>query len=249
MKKIGIIFAAYNCAETFNEFISPWNKFPFCKSICSIPFKNFPLKDNKETLEKIKKHFHENQIFTSDEPLLEAEARDKCLQYLLSNDELEFVWIVDSDEYYTEEEILRICDFIYRNRTAEWFSLNFKNYVFDGTVWIDGFCPPRIFRVKTLDGLAKINKFYFDNDINYKTFFTNQILDYKTLPSINTPKKIAHIKHMTWLHSNGQEKVEYQNKHFGGICSYKWNKKKKKLQFNNEYFRKYNKEKPELNKG
>jgi hypothetical protein len=40
---------------------------------------------------------------------------------------------------------------------------------------------------------------------------------------------------MTWLHSNGKEKYEYQIKHFGE-CSYEWNYETNKLEFNKDFF-------------
>jgi hypothetical protein len=105
-----------------------------------------------------------------------------------------------------------------------------NNYIFDGNEWVDDFCPPRIFK-NTFS--KKIKKFYWDNDIIYE--YNNMEINYKSLSECKIPKNVAHIKHMTWLHSNGKAKYEYQMKHFGE-CSYKWNYEINKLEFNKEFF-------------
>ena len=99
------------------------------------------------------------------------------------------------------------------------FEYLFKNYILDGkTIYCKGFCPPRIFRRTGGDMIsAEIDRFYYDNDLIYKlsgdTFY-NQC-NYKDLSSKTIPDNIAHIKHLTWLHKNGKNKVMYQIKHFG----------------------------------
>jgi ribosomal protein L6P/L9E len=42
---------------------------------------------------------------------------------------------------------------------------------------------------------------------------------------------------MTWLHSNGKDKYEYQMKHFGH-CGYKWNYETNQLELNLEFYAK-----------
>ena len=64
-------------------------------------------------------------------------------------------------------------------------------------------------------------------------------LNYKYLVNQKIPKFYAHVRHMTWLHSNGKAKVEYQNKHFGH-CSYKWNDDANKLEIDKNFFIKNN---------
>ena len=123
-----------------------------------------------------------------------------------------------------------------------WFSIPFKNYIFDAKQYVKGFCPPRIFRRTGGDMVyAEMDSFYFDNDIKYKlsgdTFRTE--CSYKDFSTRNIPENIVNggIKHLTWLHSNGKNKVLYQNQHFGH-CSYKWNEEKQELEIDYDFYRK-----------
>ena len=150
--------------------------------------------------------------------------------------------MVDGDEFYQINDIQNIINFVKNNPNNYWYSINFKNYVFNGKQWIDGFCPPRIFKVKS-DSL-NIDQFYWDNDILYKESDKN--ISYKSLSNLEIPREIAHIKHMTWLHSNGKLKYEYQMKHFGH-CGYKWNYELDKLEINQEFYLKTNQEIPKIN--
>ena len=152
------------------------------------------------------------------------------------------IWMVDADEFYSLEDIKNIVNFINENPNYCWYSINFKNYIFDGKQWIDGFCPPRIFKSK-FDSMV-IDSFFWDNDIAYQK--NNEFINYKKLLSLEIPKQIAHIKHMTWLHENGKLKYEYQIKHFGH-CGYKWNYESNELEFNSDFYLKINQELPKIN--
>jgi hypothetical protein len=242
--KIGIIYCAYNCENYVQKSL-----FPFIKAkedslidqICavSIPFAEyFDINtQNDKTQEKLidlynKKYI--NNIFTNPRFIQEHKARDLCLQYLKIMN-CDIIWMVDGDEFYTEENIKNIISFIEENPNYFWYSINFKNYIFDGKQWIDGFCPPRIF--KTEYDTIHINSFFWDNDIAYEK--NNEFISYKKLSFLEIPKEKAHIKHMTWLHENGKEKYEYQMKHFG-YCGYKWNYSTNQLEFNEEFYNKLN---------
>jgi hypothetical protein len=169
----------------------------------------------------------------------EAETRDFALRYLLS-EKVDIVWLLDGDEIYTTSQIESIVNYIRQNDSADWYSVNFKNYIFDGEVWIPGFHPPRLFWAKRHEG---IEKFYSDNVILYCD--GNKSVD---LAGIIIPEETAHIKHLTWLHSSGKKKYEYQMKHFGE-CSYVWNYEENRLEFNEEYYKKYRLPLPILNDG
>ena len=174
-------------------------------------------------------------------PLTESQARNQCLEYLLHSD-VDLIWLLDGDEFYSVDQIREIIYFVEKRMTEtnSYFSINFKNHVFDGVEWVDGFCPPRIFFKKIHGG---IDQFYWDNDITYLDG-TN----YKVLNEIKIPRETAHIRHMTWLHENGKEKYEYQVKHFGQ-CSYKWNYETEKLEFDLDYYEKHSLPVPELKIG
>jgi len=75
----------------------------------------------------------------------------------------------------------------------------------------------------------------------------NDGTDYKNASHLEIPRNIAHIKHMTWLHSNGKAKVEYQKKRWGEEgCSYSWNYEKNILEFNEAFYAKNNLALPNL---
>lgn len=250
--KIGIIYCAYNCFSYVKDSLYSFGE---CKrqgviseiSAVSIPFAEyFDLNQNKDETTDFLIHLHKkqliDQLFTEPNYIQEHIARDLCLQYL-KNTDCDVIWMVDGDEFYSIEDIKNIINFININSNYYWYSVNFKNYIFDGKQWIDGFCPPRIFRTKS--NTLNINKFYWDNDLSYKNK-NNEIFNYKLLNNLMIPKDIAHIKHFTWLHENGRSKYEYQMKHFGN-CGYLWNYEQKKLEFNEDYYIKNNIQKPKVN--
>jgi hypothetical protein len=237
--KIGILGCGYDCNKDLNTRLEPWfesaknNDFIF--SFVSCPFDHFNLSNNQNTINALNDLKDKNLIqylYTSDSQFSEAESRNHALKFLLEQ-HVDYIWLLDlSDEYYTVDNINKIVNFIKNNYLYDWFSINFKNYIFDGKEWIDDFCPPRIFKNSSQ---RKIKHFYWDNDLIYEINGYN--LDYKSLSESKIPKSIAHIKHMTWLHTNGKNKYEYQMKHFGDT-SYKWNYETEKLELNEDYYRK-----------
>lgn len=235
--KIGILGCGYNCSDDLNSRLEPWfeasinNNLIF--SFVSCPFEHFQLFNNLNTLNLLNALKQKNLIkylYTSDNQVSESVARNYALKPLLE-ESVDYIWLLDlSDEYYKFEEINQIISYVKNNNLYDWFSINFKNYIFDGNEWVDDFCPPRIFKNVFP---KKIKNFYWDNDIVYE--YNNIEINYKSLSECKIPKNIAHIKHMTWLHSNGKNKYEYQMKHFGE-CSYRWNYEINKLEFNKDFF-------------
>jgi hypothetical protein len=235
--KIGLLCCFYNCAEDVDKLLAPWRNISNCIiSIVHGQFKEYhdlgyPDEDIA-TIEKLKVTpcnylYVQNGIYES-----EAEIRDKGLRYLISQN-VDIVILIDSDEFYTEDNVKGILSYIEHpdNDLYAWYSINFKNYVFDCKQWLDGFHPPRVFRTK-YNSIA-IDRFYWDNDILYKNGEIK--CNYKDLPSKEIPKRVAHVKHITWTHENGKKKVEYQNRHFG-TCSYRWDEQSKQLAFNEDYY-------------
>ena len=163
------------------------------------------------------------------------------MQYLKIK-ECDLIWLVDGDEFYTIQDIQNIINFVTLNNNSFWYTINFKNYIFDGKQWIDGFCPSRIFKTNFND--LTIDSFYWDNDILYKDLKSNKF-NYKDLIKLEVPKDVAHIKHMTWIHENGKNKYEYQMKHFG-YCGYKWNYDESKLEFDKDFYLKIRQELPTI---
>jgi hypothetical protein len=249
--KIGIIYCAYNCFSYVKDSLRPFiqarqNGLISEISSVSIPFAEYSdLNQTKdETTDFLISLSEENSIdkvFTEPSHIKEHKARDLCLQYLKKVD-CDVVWMVDGDEFYTEQDIKNIITFVNQNKNYCWYSINFKNYIFDGKQWTDGFCPPRIFR--STFGKSKINSFFWDNDIVYE--YNNNALSYKNIVNLEIPRSVCHVKHLTWLHENGKLKYEYQMKHFGA-CSYKWNYQKNELEFDEDFFIRNNIAKPKIN--
>lgn len=247
---IGIIYCGYNSKpyvkDTITPFINLKDKFHLNISAVSLPFlEYFEInKENDGTTEILIELYNNNKIdnvFTGPNYIQEHKARDLCLQYLkIINSDL--IWLVDADEFYTQKDIENILAYVNSNPEYCWYSINFKNYIFDGKQWIDGFCPPRIFKTKFYN--QEINEFYWDNDIIYKDK-NNHTASYKNFPNSNIPRNVAHIKHLTWLHTNGKDKYEYQMKHFGR-CGYKWNYETNKLELNDDFYIKNKIELPKI---
>lgn len=248
--KIGILFCGYNSEEYVKEALEPFLKDKrFIVSAISVPFEEYkdqePYEDS--TTQFLKDKFASlelDYLATSPKFIPEADARNKALAPLLK-EEVDYIWLVDADELYTPENINSIIDFIQENNSV-WYKLCFKNYVFDGKQYLEEpFCPPRIF--KTAFPGFYYPQFFWDNDISYVdgTSFTR--VAYHGFSNLTVPKEVAWIKHMTWINNEiGKRKVAYQESHFNGMCSYKWNDDKKCLDFNEEYFKMTGEEKPKI---
>lgn len=244
--KIGIIFTGFNNFKYCCTSIIPWiiykqlYKQNIFIAAVSVPFKEYEgeLKNIDQTTEYLKSLANEKYIdicFDSPKFIQENEARNMPLFYLLSK-QLDYIMIVDSDEFYSLTDISKIIEYISKN-DYDAFKINFKNYIFDGKTYLDGFCPFRIFKTNIHNG---IDYFYWDNDIKYKNGKTNNNINYTDIP-----KDIVFIKHMTWLHENGKQKVAYHMKHFGG-CSYKWNENKMELEIDLEYYDRMGYKRPKI---
>jgi|688.fasta_scaffold00448_15 hypothetical protein len=251
--KIGIIYCAYNCESFLKESLSSFINLRNQKiisdiAVVSVPFAEYKtintIEDNTiEILNTELKNSNIDVLYTGPKFIDEASARNLCLDFL-KNRNVDFIWIVDGDELYTEQNIIDIIKNIKLNPNFYWYKINFKNYVFDGKRWVDGFCPPRIFRVNS--DIIQIHQFYWDNDIVYKSINNNEkLINYKSLSYWEIPKNVAHIKHMTWLHSNSKNKYEYQIQHFG-LCGYKWNEETNCIEFNYDFYIKNNQTIPQV---
>lgn len=253
MAKIGIVYLSYNNQNYLERFLSPWinarannlggNQFVI--SAVSLPFKeyeNMPgFAEDHVTYKMLETLIQYEKIdYLTTTPLYqtEAEARTAGMGPLLIEN-CDIVMLVDGDEYYTSKQIEEIFKFVEINKFISWFSVNFRNYVFTERHYLaDLFIPPRIFKTKT-NGFT-ISRFYFDNDIFYKSDLDGKEQSYKSLPHMDLPKSLI-VNHYSWLsNENSKRKIEYQNKHFshGLGCSYKWNNEANEVQFNEEYFKK-----------
>ena len=231
--KIGIIYCGYNQLDNIKNTLTFWNNLKidnvnFIVSVISVPFLEY--KDIDVTLdnsEQFINNLEKNNIKTillEPKFVKERVARTNCMESLI-NENLDFLWQVDSDEYYTKENVENILNHLKVTNDFE-YSVNFKNYIFDGNHYLDDFCVPKINRVSG----HKILSFADDNQVVYR--------DFGMIRSIPIPKDIALVKHLTWLHKNGKQKVEYQLKHFGD-CSYRWNNITEELELDLDYYKRH----------
>lgn len=266
--KIGVVFCSYGMPEYLSATLDPWIRAredriggsEFVIAAVSMPFveyKGFQPADNSTKISLSLSFVNRqiDQLFLAEEGdenlLQEHQVRDKALQYLIGEN-CDLIWLVDGDEFYDIYQIQDILNYVILDKFTSWFRLSLRNYVFDTRHYLkDNFTPPRIFRVKT-NGYV-VNRFRFDNDIVYRgtvvnnNHFTDVEADYTQLPSKTVPEKISLIKHYSWLsNERTKRKIFYQNAHFHGLCSFKWNEEKNTLEFNEDYFRKTNQMQPEV---
>ena len=271
--KIGVVFCCYGNPKYVNNCIEPWValKGSYNIKIAAVhgqflEYNLAGLKDDDFETQTILKDFNfygaidylwlqnDYNIFYPDSQNIkidyrkESDIRNEGLKFLLK-DNIDYLFILDNDEFYSLEQIKNILDYIIKedNEYQSWFSIPFKNYIFDCGTWISGFCPPRIFKIRIGNGKKLLN-FYFDNDVYYED--GKDLYNYKSFPNKKIPENLLNggIKHITWTHENGENKEKYQRAHFNGICSYKFNKEKNKLEFDIEgFYKKYNIPVPVLN--
>jgi hypothetical protein len=244
---IGVILIAYNSEKYIDDCLDSWislkKKHNITITCVSGMFKDyinlgFEIK-NKETLKKLIEKDIDYLISTGPNLLIdENDSRNKILNVLKK--ESDILWILDSDEIYSESDIENILSFIESNPDTDWFSVNFKNYIFTEKTFISGYCPPRIFRTKKENNLER---FYFDNHVIYEDGS-----DFLNHPNLPIPRNVAWVKHFSWLNTDPRspEKVKYQNIRFENGCNFTWDENEKKLYFNEEYYKKVEEEKPTL---
>lgn len=230
---IGILYCGFNQIDNVKNTLPFWNELSiegvnFIVCTVSVPFLEYrQIKfDEDDTINFIKSTNKRNIKHSIFEPrfVKETVARNTAMHELVKYN-IDYLWQVDSDEYYTLENVISILKHIEQSNNF-CFSVNFKNYIFDGNHYLDDFCVPKINKVKD----QKLLTFFDDNQIVYQSF--------GLVRPTPIPKQVALIKHLTWLHKNGKQKVEYQLKHFGD-CSYRWNEKDQKLEIDLDYYKRH----------
>lgn len=264
MIKLGIIFCAYGHPDYVENCLNPWVTAKTKHNI-QIAGVHGLFKENAEN--GVEDNDYETQSklislnnggeldylylqnnYTRSSPKnyeTEAKIRNYALQYLLKQD-INYVLLLDLDEFWTEQEIDNLFEYLNKleNKFYAWLSINYKNIVFDGTKYIEGFCPPRVFKVNL--GAYKLNEIYWDNDFNYVDN-EGKVKSYKEFSNKPISKNLIFPKHLTWLDKDGDIKQKYQEKHFGaGNCGYKWNKEENKLEFNMDFYNRIGQKPPEL---
>ena len=258
--RVGLLMSVYDAADYLESCLDVFHKYNQTvsnKILISVVHNCFlenhkngePLLSSDGTIEilnKFKSLGCIDYLFILEKPSLENEARNVALEPLLDQG-VDYIWNQGSDEILKSGELSAIFNYINNDNLTAWYSINYKNYVFNDKSWVDGFCPPRIFKSKL--GRLKIKGFYWDDDVEYITE-NGIVCSYKNLSSRVIPKNIAFVDHYTWLsNERSRKKVLYQEKHFAGGagCSYKWNYDLNKLEFNLDYFKRTGQNIPILN--
>lgn len=259
--KFGLLATGFDCSENIDKVLEAWNTLKQDKTfghelVFSVVYGQFAEYAELFGKQEIKKPEWADKYsdlidyFTLCEPDSEANHRNLALQPLL-DENCDVIWLLDiQDEFYTIKNIKDIISYIQFNSYYCWYSVSLKNYVFDDkTYLLDPFTPPRIFR--TLYNGFKLKKFAFDNDpvyidyqkidlpgVNYD-YDSTRFISYKQFSNLVIPQQTAFVRHESWLNNDrSKSKVSYHHKHFGpGICSFKWNEKENKLEFNELYYR------------
>lgn len=254
--KVGVIFAIYNCKEYVDRCLSPWfklrDKHDFILTVTSGRFKDYldlgiPNK-NYQTLKELVKWEFDFMSVTGGKNLLDEDSsRNRCLDYLKPHG-CDLIWLVDGDEFYTEDQIERILDFIKETPEKEAFSLWLKNYTVRVPLFTK-FNRPTIYRNRLYGG---IDRFYFDSYFS----FADGIHEIKSLEIFPIPPEIAFVEHYSWLSTDAiKDKIKYQNKRYCGPggdfpeearCSFKWNPDLDNLEFNESFYSFYGSQIPVL---
>tara|TARA_R100000231_G_scaffold47988_1_gene41096 strand:+ start:589 stop:1350 length:762 start_codon:yes stop_codon:yes gene_type:complete len=243
MKKYGIIYCGYNTEDYVLRSIEPFlNRDNYIVSAVSVPFKEYKGIDelHDHTTDLLRELVEQKKLkYLVDSPqyVTEAEARNFALFYLRKYN-LDYIWLVDSDEFYTDEDIKKIENYV-ESSNKNLFKISLKNHIFDLDHYLEEpFCPPRIFKTK-IDNKFLLEAFYWDNDICYGS--DGKLVKFDAIEEPTTiPKEVAYIPHYTWLNDRiGKRKVEYQHRHFGN-CSYKWNYDNHCIEFDEEFYKSHN---------
>lgn len=249
--KIGIIFTAFNASDTIEKCLSTWikikldeikNEHEFVYSCVCVPFEKFNNDPPDSTVDIIKSMRIMDFLYSDSKYISEIEARGLCLEFLKDSN-CDIIWQVDADEFYTVEQIQKIINYIEKNKNIGWFSLSFKNYIFDENTFLKNpFTPARIFRTSLPP--YKLGSFREDNNLTY-------IYDNIEIPDVFVKNKTMSsdyvwVDHYSWLsNSRSKKKVQYQLSRWGQ-CSFQWNEIENKLEFNLEYYKKLGKSFPEI---
>lgn len=226
--KIGVIFTAYNCENYLKDCLSPWldlrqelDLILTANSGMFKPYKEFGFEEkNEKTLEILVDSKLDFLVTTSGDNLLDEDSsRNFCLEYLKKHN-VDLVWVVDGDEVYKKQEIIKILDFIESNKNTDSYKIQFKNYTFEVPYFTKGFNRETIYWTDRNGG---VSHFHFDVFMEYNNGMT--IND--TNEHIVIPKDVSYVEHYSWLSSDSRshEKIVYQNSRFvgdeGKRCAFK----------------------------
>ena len=245
--RFGIIFCGFNVEKYVEASLKNFiGRKDFFISAVSVPFSEYAqqskfVDNTTNILIEYKKEGKISELVTEPHFIVESNARNLALN-ALSQYNVDYYWMVDGDEIYTDENIDAIVNYV-ENSSKFWYSVSLKNFVFDKKTHLEEpFCPPRIFPSYKYGFFDP--QFYWDNDLVYSKIGSTETCNFRSFSNEAIPKEVAWVDHYTWLNDEiGQRKVKYQIDHFGH-CSFKW--VEDHLEFVEIYFQKTGEKKPVL---
>lgn len=248
--RIGIVNISYGCAETIERAFSPWRGLhcPYFQVFISSQYvcfpENFthglPVISSDGTINTLIRLEQDGIIDKLDIhqtfPVFEQVGWSNCIPYLAAQD-LDYLVMVGSDEWWNPEEIQRVFKYIEEN-PADYYKINFKNYI-NPNEYVDDFIVPRIWSMKRRGG---VKRFWKDDLV----VFNDGCFDSEA-SFIKIPREVAFVPHWSWALppciSNYDEanfrfisrKLQFSSTRYG-CCSYKWDDLNKKLILNDEYY-------------
>lgn len=234
--KIGIQILAYQCENVIDKVLNPWLKlkseYEVVFWVSSGQFKIYSElgyeNKNERTLEILKSMLEKGEIdflFTTskDELLSDHETRDMCVEYFKKND-VDLMVQLDSDEFYTEQDVYNFIKFIEENNQYTIYNTVFKNLVGDGSKYNEW----SRFSAGWIKRHGGIKGYYFDAHWSFNGEDGKNI-EYRNTPSITIPKEILNPIHDTWTdqrsgssHLDTKAKIRYQEKYYSHECGWSW---------------------------
>ena len=142
-------------------------------------------------------------------------------------EDVDLLWILDADEFYTEDEIRGVIDFVKNRQDCDYYKINMKSYMIDNKHWFN-FIPMRVIWRKRFGG---IRNYYFDNHYCY-----NDNSEYRCHKSCDIPKEVVFPLHYSWTQyhnttgpKNIQDKIEYQKRYYSDGCGFYYDNKEDKI--------------------
>ncbi len=245
-EKIGMLFMPYNCHNTFPKWVKPWvrakEKHDLTIGVASNLFKGyadlgFTDECNKETLKLLRNDYKDfvDYLWTGT-PRTDAETRNMVLYWMLEQD-IDIIWCVDSDEWFTDEEIDYTMDYVRTHSQETFFEIQYKNYLDDNSKYYD-YKAGRIYRLKRFEQCW----FYMDTHMHYegiRKLYTplSPIGDYRCLPGLTVPIEYVNPKHYSWNDDRkddyqpgtNKDRIDYQKIAYGDGSSWGWDEEKDKL--------------------
>lgn len=249
---IGIIYVGFQCEDLIQKSLTPWINARSARlggvdwkiAAVSVPFEGFnhgdePMDQTHKILLDHAAYSEIDYLTIDSKPMKETEARGVALHALVTKFQVDILWMVDADEFYTKQDILDILSFININSWVAWYRVSLKNMVFTEHQYLrEPFTPPRIHRVDVA-GL-KAAWFWDDNNVAYKTIDPGRIRRDIELASLTIPETVAFVPHLSWLNnSRSRKKISYQLDARGWPeCSFSWDDARGGLIFNESYYAK-----------